>query len=131
MCLITNKKFPNVALKKIKAYKILIGADGHLYSPFRFKMTEPCGRIVAESKRITSDKKIFSFECGAVGEGYVFAYANIIDARLFALKMGLNADEYSVHLFECEIPKGTLFFVDDNNIQICAKKMDIIKEIEI
>ena len=130
MCLITNKKFPKVALKKIKAYKILIGVDDYLYSPFRFKMTKPCGRIVAESKRITSDKKIFSSECGAVGEGYVFAYANTIDARLVALKMGLHS-KYSVHVFECEIPKGTLFFVGADNIQICAKKMDIIKEIAI
>lgn len=130
MCLITNKKFPKVALKKIKAYKILIGVDGYLYSPFRFKMTKSCGRIVAESKRITSDKKIFSSECGAVGEGYVFAYSKLSCAKSTAAAMGLNV-KYSVHLFECEIPRGTLFFDDINDCEICAKKMDIIKEIAI
>ena len=128
MCLLTSKKFPSVSLKPIKVYKVFVKcADGGLYSPYRFKKYDSHGRIVAESKRITSNKKIFSSECGAVGEGYVFAYTDIELARELTAQISRYTD-YDTCILECNIPIGTLFFVDDCG-EICAKKMNIIKEI--
>lgn len=103
MCLIVYNKFPKIATKDIVCYKILKTEDGKLVSSVRhfpFKLNarmRPKGifKILAKMDNILREL--------AVEEGYFHTYVYHDTAKSDAF--GDNDKVY-----ECIIPKGTLYF---------------------
>lgn len=105
MCLVVYNKFPKIATKDIVCYKILKIEDGELVSSVRhfpFKLNvrmRPKGMFKIQAKMNNILGQL------AVEEGYFHTYVYPYNAKADANWLG-NHDK----VYECIIPKGTLYF---------------------
>ena len=122
MCLIVHNKFPKIATKDIVCYKILKTVDGKLVSSVRnfpFKLNvrmrpKVIFKILPKMDNILGEL--------VVEEGYFHTFVNHENAKS-------SSTGYNDEVYECIIPKGTLYFEGFYGLDSSyASKCLIVKE---
>lgn len=134
MCLTTKRIFPNVALKDIEVYKVFrMKSDGSaLISPFMDNVY-PMGTevITPESKKILSWRVPGeSLRNRRISEGYIHVCGNL--ARTCLIQQGLDIlydEAQECVVWKCVIPKGTLYFRNKKEDDLCAKKIRLVEKL--
>ena len=134
MCLYTNMIKPAIATEKIECYKVLISMIDTLYlSPYMNKLYEINNEYKAEGekqvKKLNRDEEFFDADI-KIGGGYIHAFCFLDD----------NAHELCDNTKECfntisvltkwTIPVGAEYWIDADNVEICADRMIFDEVIE-
>ena len=119
MCLIKSHRFPKIAWKPIKVYKVLVYFNKKLYTPFFWSSVKLNSTIKAHKKWYSNLGGYF-----VSGEG-VHSYRNFKDAR--HCKKYLNTDNPDNYYFivESKIPRFSLYWEgkDVNHSEIASTKL--------
>jgi len=121
MCLIKSHRFPKIAWKPIKVYKVLVYFNKKLYTPFFWSS-------VKLNSTIKANKKWYSNldDCFVSGEG-IHSYRNFKDAR--ECKKYLNTCNIDIdrcyYIVESKIPRFSLYWegIDINKSEIASTKL--------
>lgn len=131
MCLWTKQTKPLIAKKPIIAFKVLISTfDGKFISPYQeYDYTKyiSSNEIVKDviPKAIAPSKvDIFEALIGLkkVNEG-IHLFMNSSDAFLMTRCFRGGT------VFECEIPEGSHYFLDNNEYEICTNQFKFMNEL--
>ena len=129
MCLSSKTIFPRIALKDITCYKVLCKIDDSKYnykSPFvsDFKIN------VEDGTKIKPTFKSFRFPRKKFGwrKTYDVSGGFIHTARILNYAKSLVCSD-DCHIFECVIPKGTLYYEDCYTGDYAAREIVVVKRI--
>jgi len=129
MCLLDNRRF-RFTLKPIKCYKVVLGDSNGFCSPYMD--TRITSDIIKPEKMVGPrwTKDVWLEDCWSFGEGFIHGVTTLERAYDY-YKYFSNAYYSSVHILECEIPPFTRYAIQKDENEICARKMKIVKEIEM
>lgn len=154
MCLVTKRIFPYKADSEITVYKVFIRhGDRHLYTPFQDKvycLDKPVSNGGFDKPVVLKDSlfPILSRDDyyddtlrRIVSKGYMHAYTFRFSAEDMAeylarknyvqyFNYGISGMDFSFPVvYECRIPKSSLYFVSHNGMEICSKRIELVGEI--
>ena len=129
MCLSSKTIFPRIALKDITCYKVLCKIDDSKYSyksPFisGFKLNVENGtKINPTYGSFRFPRKKFNWhKTYDVSGGFIHTARKLTYAKSL-----VHSDDY--HIFECIIPKGTLYYEDCYTGDYAAREIVVVKRI--
>ena len=122
MCLYTNNKYPYTAEEDIVVYKIL---DENLRSPYQDFQYELNKEYIQEEK-----KEIINYFPIAIGFGYFHAFRTR-ELAIDKIKSIYIWKRVGLKLFKAVILKGSNYYIDMHNEQICGDRIKIIEEIKV
>ena len=129
MCLSSKTIFPRIALKDITCYKVLCKIDDSKYnykSPFvsDFKINiEEGTKIKPTYKSFIFPRKKFNWsKTYDVSGGFIHTARKLTYAKSL-----VYSDDY--HIFECVIPRGTLYYEDCYTGDYAAREIVVVKRI--
>ena len=122
MCLYTNNKYPHIAEEDIVVYKIL---DENLRSPYQDFQYELNKEYINEDEKGVSDYSPF-----AIDSGYFHAFRTRELAR-DKIRSIYIWKRVGLKLFKAVILKGSNYYIDMHNEQICGDRIKIIEEIKV
>lgn len=141
MCLISNSKEPLIAKEDIVCYKILKQTHDMRYvSPYRdfqYKINDfnyPLEENDLENLRkvisVNEIKTRYSYAY-RIGQGFLHCLVSeeVPSFILSVLTDGFLGKSLSLYLFECYIPKGSKYFLNKNDTEICANKL-FVKDVK-
>lgn len=117
MCLVTRLTKPFVAKKDIVCYKHLRKYGNRYTTPFQKVDVELGKEIVAKTKRKYEGEKWNNFRKHNIEGGFIHA--------LLGRKKNMDGDV----VVKAIIPAGTEFYVGDDCIEVCARKLMLTTEI--
>ena len=129
MCLSSKTIFPRIALKDITCYKVLCQIDDSKYNykstffiDFKIKIKERT-KIKKKYKNIIFTRKKFNWhKTYDVSGGFIHTARKLTYAKSL-----VYSDDY--HIFECVIPKGTLYYEDCYTGDYAAREIVVVKRI--
>lgn len=144
MCLVTRRIFPYKMDSEITVYKVFIRhGDRHLYTPFMDKVYYFDKPVVLKDSLfpILSREDAYDTLKRIVTKGYMHAYvfrqsaenmAEYLARRNYVqyFNYGISGmDFFFPVVYECRIPKSSLYFVSHNGTEICSKRIKLVGEI--
>lgn len=126
MCLWTTQEKPKRTDASIKAYKVLEFIDNEYFSPVQFCNYTPFigGNLLVKEKipKIECEGEFYIIGRGRVNEG-LHLFTEYTSAALVASRSSKRV------VFECEIPEGAYYFLNEDKTEICTNKFRFIKEV--
>lgn len=129
MCLYTKQKEPLIAEKPIKAFKVLYNFGDKFLSAFQdYDYTEYVNShclvkdTIPKAEHPSLNLVIACFDLEVVNRG-LHLYIN--KAKAIAAAKWCTAGV----VFECDIPIGSYYFLNDGETEICTNQFRFIKEI--
>ena len=126
MCLWTTQLKPIKVDALIKAYKVLEFIDNEYFSPVQFcNYTLFIGSnfLIKESiPKIEYEGEFYIIGRGRVNKG-LHLFTEYTSAALVASRSSKRV------IFECEIPEGAYYFLNEDKTEICTNKFRFIKEV--
>lgn len=133
MCLITHQKHPKTNDKPIKAYKVVATTPN---KNFLWSIIMGSVRYIAPFYSSFEYTKFIRFHrtvSGPIPEAILNAVYQGFHLCLDIESAKQMAGNYSIHeswvIFECEIPVGSKFFIDDDGIEICTNQFKFIRKV--
>lgn len=132
MCLYTKQKEPLIAEKPIKAFKVLIhNFEDKFLSPFQdFDYTEYVNShcIIKDiTSKVEYPNHNFVIVCSDLGAVKINRGLRLFIDKNIAIEI---AKSYTAGVvFECDIPVGSYYFLNDGETEICTNQFRFIKEI--
>lgn len=119
MCLIKSHRFPKIAWKLIKVYKVLVYFNKKLYTPFFWSSVKLNSTIKAHKKWYSNLDDYF-----VSGEG-VHSYRNFKDARECRKYLNTCNIDRCYYIVESKIPRFSLYWegMDINKSEIASTKL--------
>lgn len=135
MCLCSKTNIPKIAKEDIVCYKIIERVSSNEYkSPYQ-------GDEIIFNKTIIASKPTKKFNIMPtvdidlktiieyhIGEGFIHAFIAKEDARIYVLSHYCFFN-MGAAIVRCIIPKGSRYFVNIKNTEICSDRMMITNEI--
>lgn len=122
MCLIKKHKFPKIAFKSIKVYKILYNYNNCLYSPY-FGCKVINKKIKAKYFKIP--EIVWEEDINGCG---VHAFSTLKEAMQVKENLEIFHQNPLMKIYECIIPPFTLYW-NGKGGDIAARRINIKKEI--
>lgn len=130
MCLITKQKKPFIAQEDVICYKGLSFYCNMLRSPIQ-NFTWQLGKLYKNDLNVVNKIKKESIGCGCIfkyADNLSYKYYSKLRVNLTIITTGfhscnnierlINMDYSSIKVYECIIPKGSLYFEDETGLLV-------------
>lgn len=128
MCLVTNQRYPRIALKDIKVKKLLLRnkITGEICTPIQLFPVSRELEILQPEKKTT----FLQILCGKHREELSFNFNKYAYGKGFIHSYGINATsiepEGGEFFLEAIIPKGTLYYFNSEDCEYCSTRLKLI-----